>query len=66
MMKEQEKVTMYIDFSHLTSFDHEDPDFIKQIVTKYNKYDKDLRNGLVKFLQKFGLKEEENGRKVFF
>lgn len=51
-MRERENVTMYVDFSHLTSYDHQDPEFIKNIVHNYNRYEPDLRRGLTKFMQK--------------
>ena len=53
-MIESENVTMYVDFTHLTSFEHQDPDFITNIVTHFNKYEPDLRRGLTKFMNKYG------------
>ena len=49
-MREQEKMTMYVDFNHLSDFGHNDPDFMKNIVCFYNRYEQDLRKGLVRFL----------------
>ena len=42
---------MYIDFSHMTSYNHEDPEFMRNIVTSFYKFEPDLRKGLTKFMQ---------------
>lgn len=52
-MREQENVTMYVDFTHLTSFDHQDPEFIRNIVHNFHKFEPSLRRGLTKFMQKY-------------
>lgn len=52
-MREQENVTMYVDFTHLTSYEHQDPEFIRNIVHNFHKYEPDLRRGLTKFMQKY-------------
>jgi DNA replication licensing factor MCM6 len=51
-MREQEKVTMYIDFSHLASFPHEDPEFMSNVVKHFYKNEPFLRKGLEKFMLK--------------
>ena len=51
-MREQEKSTMYIDFSHLTNFNHQDAEFMSNIVRNYNKFEPNLREGLKKFMQR--------------
>ena len=45
---------MYVDFHHLSNFAHQDPDFIRNIVQHYNKYEPFLRRALVRFLQETG------------
>jgi DNA replication licensing factor MCM6 len=50
-MKEQEKVTMYVDFSHLSQFPHQDPQFMQTIVHYFYKFEPNLRAGLTKFMQ---------------
>jgi hypothetical protein len=49
-MKAEEKVTMYVDFSHLASYPHPDPEFMRNIVQNFYKFEPDLRRGLVKFM----------------
>lgn len=51
-LREQERVTMWVDFAHLTSFEHSDPEFVQNIVRQYYKYEPYLRTGLTKFMQK--------------
>jgi len=65
-MREQENVTMYVDFTHLTSFDHQDPEFIANLVRNYNKFEPDLRRGLTKFMQKYGGYEQNSLKKTYF
>lgn len=50
-MREQEKNTMYIDFAHLSQFNHQDPEFMKNVVHNFNKFEPNLRAGLTKFMQ---------------
>jgi hypothetical protein len=50
-MREQEKVTMYIDFSHLSQFNHRDQSFMQTIVHYFYKYEPNLRDGLTRFMQ---------------
>ena len=65
-MKQQEKVTMFVDFSHLTSFPHPDPEFIKNLVQSFNKYEPDLRRGLVKFMQRIAGGDAQSLKKSYF
>lgn len=65
-MREQENVTMYIDFTHLTSFEHQDPEFIRNIVHNYNKFEPDLRRGLTKFMQRYGGGDPQSLKKLYF
>lgn len=50
-MLEQEKVTMYIDFTHLAGFPHNDSNFMTTIVTKFYQFEPNLRAGLTRFMQ---------------
>jgi len=50
-MREQEKVTMYIDFAHLASFQHQDLNFMQTVVPHFYKFEPNLRAGLTKFMQ---------------
>lgn len=50
-MREQEKVTMYIDFTHVSSFQHQDPNFMQLIVHKFYQFEPNLRAGLTRFMQ---------------
>ena len=52
-MRDQEKVTMYVDFSHLNSFDHQDPNFMSYVVKQYNKFEPDMRKGLIEFMKNY-------------
>ena len=66
-MCQQENVTMYIDFSHLTGYNHEDPDFIRNIVHNYNKFEPDLRRGLTKFMQRHGGNDSQaQNKKIYY
>jgi len=65
-MKQQENVTMFIDFSHLTSFNHQDPEFIRNIVHQYNKFEPDLRRGLTKFMHRFAGGDVNALKKSFY
>jgi DNA replication licensing factor MCM6 len=42
---------MYIDFSHLSSFQHRDPSFMETIVHHFYKFEPNLRDGLTRFMQ---------------
>lgn len=48
-----EKVTMFVDFSHLQRFVFEYSDFIIFIVKKFVRYEEDMRLGLSKFIETF-------------
>jgi DNA replication licensing factor MCM6 len=65
-MKQQENVTMYVDFTHLTSFPHQDPEFLRNIVTNYYKFEPDLRRGLTKFMQRFAGGDAQAMKKSFY
>lgn len=65
-MRQQENVTMYVDFSHLTSFNHQDPDFIRNIVHNYNKFEPDLRRGLTKFMLRFAGGDAQSLKKLYY
>jgi hypothetical protein len=49
-MKEHEKNLLHVDFSHLTDFPHEDPEFMKNLVSYYYRYEPDLRQAVTKFI----------------
>ena len=53
-MRENERVTMYIDYDHISNFPHEDPEFMPNLVKYFYRYEPNLRAGLVKFIQKTG------------
>jgi DNA replication licensing factor MCM6 len=65
-MCEQENVTMYVDFSHVTGFNHQDPDFIRNIVHNYNKFEPDLRRGLTKFMHKYAGGDPQALKKLYY
>jgi len=65
-MRQQEKVTMYIDFSHLASFPHSDPEFMSNLVRNFNKFEPDLRRGLVKFMTRIAGGDAQAIRKSYF
>jgi len=53
-LKQDEKMTMYVDFYHLSNYPHDDPEFIKNVVQHYYKYEPDLRRALARFMQTTG------------
>ena len=65
-MREQEKVTMYIDFSHLSSFPHDDPEFMRNIVQQYYRHEPSLRQGLVKFMQELSGGDGQSMKKSMY
>ena len=65
-MKQQEKLTMYVDFSHLASFPHPDPEFMRNLVQSFNKYEPDLRRGLVKFMHRIAGGDSAAIKKSYF
>lgn len=50
-MKELEKLTMHVDYSHLSDYPHEDQNFLSYIVSNFYRYEPDLQVGLTKFMQ---------------
>jgi hypothetical protein len=48
-----EKVTMFVDFSHLHRFVFDFTDFLTHIVKKFVRYEEDMRLGLTKFIETF-------------
>ena len=50
-MRQEEKVTMLVDFEHMANFNHQDHLFMNNLVKNFYKYEQDLRQGLVKFMQ---------------
>ena len=64
-MSQNEKVTMYIDFSHLQFFGHEDTSFIQNVVTSYNKFEPNLVKGLTKFMKLIAGEEVVKNKTVY-
>lgn len=64
-MSQNEKVTMYIDFSHLQYFAHEDNSFIQNIVTSYNKFEPNMVKGLTKFMKSIAGEEVVKNKTVY-
>lgn len=52
-MIQDEKVTMFVDFSHLSRFIFESEEFVPSIVKKFVRYEEDMRLGLTKFIDQF-------------
>lgn len=52
-MIQDEKVTMFVDFAHLSKFQFESSEFIQSIVKKFVRYEEDMRVGLTKFIELF-------------
>ena len=49
-MRQSEKKTMYVDVAHLNGFAHDDPEFMRNVVHHYTKYEPDLRRALERFM----------------
>ena len=54
---------MYVDFGHLGSFRHEDPEFLKNIVANFNRSEPALRKALTKFMQQPSMAENQSSIK---
>lgn len=52
-MIQDEKVTMFVDFTHLSKFNFESNEVISSIVKKFVRYEEDMRVGLTKFIDLF-------------
>lgn len=52
-MSQNEEKTMYVNFSHLSHFQHEDPHFIENIVQYYYKYEPDMNRALTRLMGLF-------------
>lgn len=50
-MRDEEKNTMEVDFRHLNDYPHADPEFMKNLVTNFYRYENDIRQGLSLFMQ---------------
>jgi DNA replication licensing factor MCM6 len=64
-MREMERTTMHVDFSHLTDFPHEDPQFMTNVVTNFYRFEPDLREGLSKFMMAQSGNSEGMNRSYF-
>lgn len=49
-MSQNEEKTMYVNFSHLSHFQHDDPHFIENIVQFYYKYEPDMNRALTRLM----------------
>ena len=49
-LKIEEKRTMYIDFTHMSSFPWEDPQFIDRLQGEYVRFEPYMRQALTQFL----------------
>lgn len=59
-MIQDEKVTMFVDFSHLSRFNFENNEFLQSIVKKFVRYEEDMRIGLSKFIDQFKANHAKN------
>jgi len=46
--------TMYVDFTHMSSFQWEDPQFMDRLQSEYVRFEPYLRQGLTMFLADMG------------
>mmetsp|Transcript_40996 Transcript_40996/g.53718 ORF Transcript_40996/g.53718 Transcript_40996/m.53718 type:complete len:81 (+) Transcript_40996:230-472(+) len=53
-LKIEEQKTLYIDFTHLSSFNWEDPQFMDRLQSEYVRFEPYLRQGLTLFLADMG------------
>ena len=53
-LKVDELKTLYVDFSHMSSYNWEDPQFMDRMQTEYHRYEPYLRQGLTNFLSNQG------------
>jgi DNA replication licensing factor MCM6 len=53
-MKVEEKVTMYIDFTHLLHFRFEDSNFIDYVVNQYHRYETYMKKAVTQFMNDLG------------
>ena len=53
-LKAEELKTLYVDFSHLSSYNWEDPQFMDRLQGEYVRYEPYLRQGLTNFLSNQG------------
>ena len=53
-LKIDEKQTLYIDYSHMVSFNWEDPQFIDKLMADYARFEPYLRKALTQFLADHG------------
>ena len=53
-LKAEEKVTMFIDFSHLLQFRFNDQNFITSVVNQYHRYEVYMRKAVTQFMTDLG------------
>jgi DNA replicative helicase MCM subunit Mcm2 (Cdc46/Mcm family) len=63
-MSQNEDKTMYVNFSHLSHFQHEDPQFIENIVQYYYKYEPDMNRALTRLMGQYI--EQQRLQKSYF
>lgn len=49
-MSQNEEKTMYVNFSHLSNYQHDDPAFIENIVQFYYKFEPDMNRALTRLM----------------
>jgi hypothetical protein len=49
-MKQEEKSTLSVDYSHLSSFHFQDSYFMDKLLTEYSRYEPYLRRATTQFL----------------
>ena len=53
-LKQEEKQTLYVDYSHLVSFNWEDPQFLDKLFAEYARFEPYLKKALTQFLAEQG------------
>jgi len=53
-LKAEEQKTLYVDFSHMSSYQWEDPQFMDRMQGEYVRFEPYLRQGLTQFLAEQG------------
>jgi DNA replication licensing factor MCM6 len=53
-MKNDEKIGLYVDFAHLSSFNFKESEFVEKIVNEYHRYEPFLRRAAGQFIAELG------------
>ena len=65
-MRQQEKLTMYVDFAHLSSFQFNEPDFMNNCVQHFYKYEPDMRKGMTRFMANAAPEAQVANKKSYY